>query len=82
MKTLIYNGHRIEAPGSTLTGLEQIRYNGDIVSSKRSILGTDHQFDATEEGVPVQYEVRIGTRWTGMATCRIYRNGELLYSDR
>ena len=81
MKTLIYNGQRIDAPGSTFTGLEQIRYNGEVVSSKRSILGASHEFEAIEDGTPVTYLIQIGTRWSGMATCRMYRNGELLFSD-
>ena len=81
MKTLIHNGHRIDAPGSTLTGLEQVRYDGDIVSSKRSVLGTTHNFDVIEEGEPVAYRVEIGTKRSGTASCRIFRNDELLFSD-
>lgn len=82
MKTLIYNGHRIDAPGSTLTGLEVIKYDGNVVSTKRSILGATHRFEAREEGDLAAYEVRIGTRWLGFtATCTILRNGELLFTD-
>ena len=82
MKTIIHNGHKIEAPGSTLTGLEEIRYDGKIVSSKRSILGAKHSFIVEEDGDSVQYEVRIGTRWIGFtATCTILRDGELLFTD-
>ena len=81
MKTLIHNGHRIDAPGSTLTGLENVRYDGEVISRKWSILGANHEFEVTEHGEKVFYEVHIGTRWTGMASCRIYRNGELLFSD-
>ncbi len=81
MKTIMYNGNRIDAPGSTIGGLEAIRYNGEIVSSKRSILGMTHNFEVEEEGALVRYEVRIGTRWTGFATCTVHRNGELLFTD-
>lgn len=82
MKTIIYNGHRIDAPGSTFTGLEVVRYDGEVVSSKRSILGAKHFFDALENEESVRYEVKIGTRWHGFgATCAIYRNEELLFSD-
>ncbi len=82
VKTIIYNGHQIDAPGSTLTGIEEVRYDGNIVSSKRSILGATHVFVVVEEGETVQYEVQIGTRWHGFsATCTIFRAGELLFTD-
>ncbi len=82
MKTVIHNGHKIEAPGSTLTGLEEVRYDGEVVSSKRSILGATHVFVVEEDGETVQYEVQIGTRWHGFsATCTIRRAGELLFTD-
>ena len=82
MKTLIHNGHRIDAPGSSLTGIEEVRYNGELMSSKWSILGANHEFDAVENGEAVQYKVAIGTKWHGFrATCKIFRNGELLFSD-
>ena len=82
MKTIIYNGHRIDAPGSTLTGLEEVRYNGEIVSSKRSILGAAHTFEVEEDGQTVTYDVQIGTRWPFLtATCTIRRDGELLFTD-
>ena len=82
MKTIIHNGHRIDAPGSTVTGLEIVRYDGEVVSSKRSILGARHSFEAVENGESVRYDVNIGTRWHGFgATCAIYRNEELLFSD-
>jgi len=83
MKTLMYMGHRIDAPGSTLTGLEIVRYDGNEVSRKRSVLGANHRFEVRERDENVEYEVRIGTRWHGFsATCMILRNGELLFSDR
>jgi len=82
MKTIIHNGHRIEAPGSTLTGIEKIRYDGEIVSTKRSVLGATHTFQANEGGEIVEYEVIIGTRWLFLtATCTIRREGELLFTD-
>lgn len=82
MKTIVYNGHRIDAPGSTLTGLDVVRYDGNVVSSKRSVLGANHPFEMEENGETVQYLVSIGTRWHGFsATCKIFRNGELLFSD-
>ena len=81
MKTIIHNGNTIQAPGSTLTGMERVYHNGVLVSSKRSILGARHQFSVDESGESALYDVRIGTRWTGFASCTIRRNGELLFSD-
>jgi hypothetical protein len=81
MKTIIHNGNRIDAPGSTITGIEAVRYNGEIVSSQRSIFGAKHDFEVEEDGQRVHYEVHIGTRWTGFATCKVFRNGELLFAD-
>ena len=81
MKTIYHNGHQIDAPGSSITGLEQVRYDGAIVSSKRSILGATHEFEATEDEQTVSYKVVIGTKWTGLASCTVFRNGELLFSD-
>lgn len=82
MKTLYTNGHRIDAPGSSLSGFEVVRYDGEQVSRKWSILGAKHAFTAQEDGRNVDYLVEIGTRWLGFtATCRIIRDGEVLFSD-
>ncbi|MDE2996310.1 MAG: hypothetical protein OXT73_06180 [Bacteroidota bacterium] len=83
MRTVIHNGHTIQIPGMTLSGREDVRYNGKIVSSKWSILGAEHQFEVVENGQPVTYEVKLGMRWygcTGWASLK--RQGELLFSDR
>ena len=79
MKTLITNGHRIDAPGSSLSGIEVVLYDGEPVSRKWSILGATHAFKAEENGREVGYCVEIGTRWLGFtATCRIMRDGEIV----
>ncbi len=83
MKTIVHNGHRIEAPGSTLTGKEDVRYDGDLVSTKRSVLGATHFFEVEEDGKTVQYEVKIGTRWHGFsACCTVLRDGLVIFTDR
>ncbi len=81
MKTILYKGNRIDAPGSSLTGLEEVRYNGEVVSSERSVLGATHEFEVEESGERVTYRVKIGTKWTGFATCTVHRNEELLFTD-
>lgn len=83
MKTLFHNGHRIDAPCSSWSGIENVRYDGELVSSKYSMLGADHTFSVQEDGQDAEYQVSIGTKWkTLRATCTIYRNGEMLFTDR
>lgn len=83
MRTVIHNGHTIEIPGMTLTGREDVRYDGELVSSKHSILGTRHEFEVEEDGAPVTYEVRLGMRWHGLTGwASLKRDGELLFTDR
>ncbi len=83
MRTVIHNGHTIEIPGMNVTGREDVRYNGEIVSSKHSILGARHEFEVEEDGQNVQYEVKLGMRWHGLTGwAHLKRNGELLFTDR
>ena len=83
MRTVIHNGHTIQIPGMTVTGREDVRYDGEVVSSKHSILGATHTFEVEESGEPVTYEVRLGMRWHGLAGwAHLKRNGELLFTDR
>lgn len=83
MRTVIPNGHIIQIPGMTLTGKEDVLYNDQVDSSKRSILGAHHVFEVEEEGRTVTYEVKLGMRWhgcTGWASLKC--DGELLFTDR
>ena len=83
MRTVVHNGHTIRIPGMTLTGKEDVLYDDELVSSKRSILGANHVFEVEEEGLNVTYEVKLGMRWhgcTGWASLK--RDGELLFTDR
>jgi hypothetical protein len=67
----------------TWNGREDVRYDGQLVSSKHSILGATHEFEVDEGGEPVTYEVRLGMRWHGLAGwAHLKRNGELLFTDR
>lgn len=83
MKTITYAGHTIELPGMSLTGKEEIRYDGKVISSKHSMSGATHIFSVTENGEDVQYEVEIGTRWHGLSAWHVVRrNGTVIYTDR
>jgi len=83
MKTIVYNGHQIQLPGMSLTGKEEIKYDGRVVSSKRTIVGGTHIFKVKENGEDVDYEVELGTRWHGFTSwCVVRRNGKVIYTDR
>lgn len=83
MRIVKHNGHTIQIPGMTLTGREDVCYDGEVVSSKHSILGALHTFEVEEEGQQVTYEVKLGMRWHGCAGwASLTRNGELLFTDR
>jgi len=83
MKTITYGTNIIEVSGMSLTAIEQVKYNGKIVSSKRSMLGATHIFEIEEDKQTVQYEIEIGTRWHGMSSwCTVRREGRVIFSDR
>lgn len=59
------HGHRIEIKTSSWTGNEEIRYDGELVSQKRSFMYlTAHSFTREENGEPVVYEVNVITGMT------------------
>jgi hypothetical protein len=83
VKTIAINGHKLEISSTSLTAKEVIKYDGNIVSDKRSVSGATHIFNVKENDEDVQYEVEIGFRWhmcSAWATVR--RNGVVIFSDR
>ena len=83
MKTIIYDGHKIEVSSMSITAKEEIKYDGKVVSSKRSITGSTHIFNVIENEDNIQYEVEIGTRWHGCSSWNtVRRNGMVIFSDR
>ena len=83
MKTIVYNGHTIQLPGQSLTGKEEIKYDGRVVSSKHTMFGGTHVFSIKEDEEDVNYEVEIGTRWHGFSCWYVVRrNGKIIYTDR
>ena len=61
MRTIVYNEHQIQLPGMSLTGKEEVKYDGRVVSSKHTMFGGTHVFKVKEDGEDVDYEVDIGT---------------------
>jgi len=77
MKTLLYNGHKIEVK---LWCKEKIFYDGKLMSSRHTLFGGTHVFQVEEEGETINYEVEIYFFPTlGM---KVRRNGILIYSDK
>ncbi|WP_181307108.1 hypothetical protein [Rufibacter sp. XAAS-G3-1] len=68
---------KIEVDNS-FTGLETIKYNGEIVSEKKSLLGENHRFEREENGETAQYEVRISIKHLTRVGIDIYRNNKVL----
>jgi hypothetical protein len=60
---------------NSMTGVETIYMNEEIVSKKFSFWGAKHIFSREENGEEVNYEVKIGLNFTGIGY-NIYRNGE------
>lgn len=83
MKTITHNNHTIEISNNGLTGKEVVKYDGQVMSEKRSMMGTVHTFRVEEESQSVQYEVEIGTRWHGFSSwTTVRRSGEIIFSDK
>ncbi|WP_192821328.1 hypothetical protein [Rufibacter sp. LB8] len=68
---------KIEVDNS-FTGQETIKYNGEVVSEKKSLLGHNHQFEREENGEVVHYEVRISIKHLTRVGIDIYRNNKVI----
>lgn len=60
---------------NTILGKETIKVNGKIVSEKRSITGTEHNFTITENANEVPYKFTTGYGINGVIF-NLYKNGE------
>lgn len=73
--TTTVNNHTFDIQTSIWSGKETIRYDGRVVSEKRSFLFvTPHSFTVEESGQPVVYEVNVITGMTSHGYL-IRRNG-------
>lgn len=69
------NGHTIDIDTSSWSGHEEIRYDGRVVSEKRSFMYlTPHSFTVEEDGQRVVYEVNVITGMMGHGYI-VRRNG-------
>jgi hypothetical protein len=59
---------------NSFSGKETIKVNGEVVSSKKSLSGTDHLFDAVEGEKTVQYKLITGVNLNGVAF-DLYKDG-------
>jgi hypothetical protein len=60
---------------NSMTGVETICMNEEVVSKKFSFWGAEHTFTREENGEVVNYEVKIGLNFTGIGY-NVYRNDE------
>ena len=59
---------------NTFLGKETVKVNGEEVSSKKSMSGTEHLFDVVEGGKTVQYKLITGINFNGVAI-DLYKDG-------
>ena len=71
--TVTLGGTKIEFYNS-ISGKETIMVNGEEVSSKKSISGTEHLFDVVESEKTVQYKLITGVNLNGVAF-DLYKDG-------
>jgi len=82
MRILVVNGNKIEIDlVSLFSGAETVYYNGEVVSQKKSLLGSLHSFNVNENGIDVKYEIKVALSFPIRPTIEVKREGELLYSD-
>jgi hypothetical protein len=79
--TVQHNGHTIQVQREGL-GNETISYDGRVVSNKRTLNGTNHDFSIVEGGEQISYQVTIGIPLVGKVQVTIRRNGQVIYSQR
>lgn len=80
MKTIIYNGHKIEVKGLFK---DAVYYDGKEVSSKWSMASSVHIINVIEDNEPIQYEVTMSVRWHCLYYwVEVRREGKLIFTDR
>jgi hypothetical protein len=78
--TILINGHQIEVE-NTWSAKEIVRYDGRVVSERRSIWGGSHFFQVHEDGNLIQYEVTFNPSFLERITIVIRRNGAIIFSS-
>lgn len=76
--SVFYRGKEITIHNNLL-GVESIRVDGEVKSSRYSSFGTTHSFTIhDEEGFADDFIVEIGYGWWGV-TCNVWCNDEPLF---
>ena len=78
--TILINGHQIEAE-NTWSAKEIVRYDGRVVSERRSFWGGSHFFQVNEDGYLVNYEVTFTPSFMDRIAIVIRRNGAIVFSS-
>lgn len=64
--TTIYLGNNKIELFNTLLGKETVKVNGEVVSSKYSMLGANHEFTLIEDGEQVPCNIKFGFGMNGI----------------
>ncbi len=78
--TILINGHQIEVE-NTWSAKEIVRYDGRVVSERRSIWGGSHFFQVQEDGHLVNYEVTFNPTFIERVAIVIRRDGNIIFSS-
>jgi hypothetical protein len=78
--TILINGHQIEVE-NTWSAKEIVRYDGRVVSERRSFWGGSHFFRVEEESHLVNYEVTFNPSFIERIAIVIRRNGAIIFSS-
>ena len=78
--TILVNGHQIEAE-NTWSAKEIVRYDGRVVSERRTLWGSSHFFKVYETGGQVNYEVTFTPSFIDRISIIIRRNGIIIFSN-
>ena len=81
MKLIKVDGNNIEVLNNGI-GQETIKYNGEEVSKKFSLMGATHIFTVNEGGAAALYEAKLTNSWHGMSvSIQVKKNGNTVYSE-
>ena len=67
---------------NSFSGKETIRVNGQVVSEKSSVMGTNHHFTTFENGEEARYTLRTKLGGSTMVMIDLLRNREYLLRDQ
>ena len=66
---------------NSISGKETVKVNGQIVSTKSSIFGTQHHFKVVENGEPARYMLRTKIGGPTLVLIDLKRNGDYILQN-